>query len=426
MKNIFYYFVVFCLIIHFISPIQIKDLNENSQLKIELSNNFYLTASIFINDKEYILPIDISSDRVWINKNENIDNNKTINNFILEECEIYEKDIKRKKNMPISFFDKDIILEEIAFEEINFNYNNITCDTKIGIIGLAKKSEKKIYNLLTQLNKVYSLKKYFSIKNNELIIGNFVNVLKNNKYIYTELVDLEYKWAFNLEGIYYGEIDKNNFKDGYFIINKMNNNYKKLNLIFEFNSLQKYILIDYYYFYEMTEKIFKNKCNIKRDEDLNFEAIYCNKKIIENLPDISFIINDKLLPLSINSLFIKISSDEYMFIIVFSELAWRKGFIIGNLFFNELGNKVIFDAENNHIYFLNDKIIDKIKIIDEYSIDEKQIIMNNYNFSKFDFALFIVLFLNFVGIFLLLGALYKEKIINQMPNNIKKIKRLNK
>ena len=425
MKKNFYYFIVFCFIIH-ISSIQIKDLNENSQLKIELSNNFYLSASIFINEKEYILPIDISSDRIWVNKNENIDNNKTNNNFILEECELNEKDIKRKKNIPIAFFDKDILLEEIAFDEINFNYYNNTCCTKKGIIGLSKKSEKKVYNLLAQLNKVYSLKKYFAIKNNELIIGNFDNALNNNKYFYTELVDLDYKWAFNLQGIYYGEIDKNNFKDGYFIINKMNNNYKKLNLIFEFNSLQKYIIIDYYYFSLLSENIFKNKCNIKRDDDLNFEAIYCDKKTIETLPDISFIINDKLLPMSINSLFIKISSDEYMFIIVFSELAWRRGFIIGNLFFNELDNKIIFDAENNHIYFLNDNIIDKIKIIDEYSIDQEQIILNNNNFSKFDFVLCFVLSLNFVGIFLLLGALYKEKIINQMPNNIKKIKRLNK
>ena len=425
MKNIFYYFIVFCLIIHFISPIQIKDLNENSQLKIELSNNFYLTASIFINDKEYILPIDISYDRVWINKNENIDNNKTFSNFILEECVLYEKDIKRKKNIPISFFDKDILLEEIAFDEINFNYNT-SCHTKKGIIGLSKKSEKKVYNLLTQLNQVYSLKRYFSIKNNELIIGNFDNALNNNKYLYTELVDLEYKWAFNLQGIYYGEIDKNNYKDDYFIINKMNDNYKKLNIIFEFNSLQKYIIIDYYYFSFMSEKIFKNKCNIKRDDDLNFEAIYCDKKTIETLPDLSFIINDKLLPVSISSLFIKTSADEYMFIIVFSELAWRRGFIIGNLFFNELGNNVIFDAENNHIYFLNDKIIDKIKIIDEYSIDDKQIILNNNNFSVYDFVLCFVLILNFVGIFLLLATLYKEKILNQMPNNIKKIKRLNK
>ena len=136
-------------------------------------------------------------------------------------------------------------------------------------------------------------------------------------------------------------------------------------------------------------------------------------------------INDKLLPISINKLFIKISSDEYLFIIIFSEIIWGRQNIIGNLFYNELGNKIIFNAESNHIYFLSDQIIENIKIIDEYSIDKKQTILNNYTFSKYDLVLCIVLILNFCGIFMLLGSLYKEKIINQLPKSIKQIKNMN-
>ena len=74
---------------------------------------------------------------------------------------------------------------------INFNYNT-SCHTKKGIIGLSKKSEKKVYNLLTQLNQVYSLKRCFSIKNNDfctmiltnLNVGEFKDiVLKENQNI---------------------------------------------------------------------------------------------------------------------------------------------------------------------------------------------------------------------------------------------------
>jgi hypothetical protein len=424
MKNKFYYFVLIGFIIHIITPIDIKELNENSQLKIQLKQDFYFTTSLYINDKELILPLDISSDRTWINKNDNI-LNKNNNKKILKECYLYDVDIKRKKNVPMSFFDKDLLLEEIAYDEINYEFNDTSCYTKYGIIGLGKKSEKKIYNLLTQLNKVYSLKRNFLIYNNELIIGNFDKELKENKYISTELVDTENKWAFNLQGIYYGEISKNNFKDDYFIINKMNDYYKKLNIVLEFNSLQKYIIVDFFYFNFIKESIFNNKCSIKRDDLEDFEGIYCDKKTVDNLYDISFMINDKLLTIPKNSMFVKISSNEYLFIIVFAEIVWGRDMMIGSMFYNELGNKVILDGENNRVYFLSENIIEKVKIVDEYSIDEKQI-LNNNSFTKYDFVLCGILILNFLGILMLLGALYKEKVVKQLPNNIKKIRRMNK
>ena len=419
MKNLF----LILLIKQIISNIDIKNINENSQLKFSLKQNPYFTISIYIKDKEYNLPIDINSDRTWINNYQNNEENK---NSILEECHIIDVDKKRKKNIPISFFDKSLILEEIAYEEINNNFDNNKCNTKNGVISLSKKSEKKILNLLTQLNKVYSLKKSFTIFNNELIMGNFDNEIKQKKYISAELLDSQYKWVFNLQGIYFGEINNNNFKDDYFVINILNNNYKKLNALFEFNSLQRYIIVYYFYFNFIKEKIFKNKCITRKNEIENFEGIYCDINTIEKLPNLGLMIEDKLLSIPIKKLFIKdnTSSNEYLFGIVFSEIVWDSC-IIGSLFFNEIGNKVIFDAENNQIHFLSDQIIEKVKIVDDCSIDEKQILLNNYNFSKYDIILCIILILNFIGIFILLGSLYKEKIINQMPNHIKKMKRMN-
>ena len=417
-KNLF----IIIFLIKIISNIDIKNINENSQLKFPLKQNIYLTASLYLNEKEYNLPIDINSDRTWINNNKNSINN---NNIIIEECNLGDIDRKRKKNIPISFFDKNILFEEIAFEEISHNFDN-NCITKNGVIGLSKKSEKKILNLLTQLNKIYSIKKYFSIFNNELIIGNFDDELKQNKYISADLVDSGYKWAFNLQGLYLAEINydyKNN--EEYFVINVLNNNYKKLNTLIQINSLQKFIIVYYYYFSFIYEQIFKDKCTIKKNE--NFFGIYCNKNIIDKLPDyLSFMINDKLLPVKIKSLFIQDgTSNEYLFAVVYSDDVWSSGCILGNFFYNEGGNKLIFDVENNQVHFLSDKIIENTKIIDDYSIDEKQIILNNYSFSKYDVVLCVILFLNFCGIFILLGSLYKEKVINQLPNHIKKIKRMN-
>ena len=407
------------------SSIDINNINENSQLKIQLNNNFYLTVPLYINDKEYDLPIDICSDRTLININNNIDNQKNIN-IILPECKLQDIEKTRKKNTPISFFAKEITLDEIAYEEIDNAFENIECCTKNGIIGLSQKSEKKIFNLLNQLNKIYFLKKSFSIYNNELIIGNFTKEFSDNKYISTELIESRYNWAFNLQGIYFGSINKNNYKNDYFIINKMNSNYIKLNEIVEFNSLQKYIIVNYYYFDLLEEKIFQNKCTIKKNDENIFRGFYCNAKTIETLDDIGLMINDKLLIIPINKLFVKTSSDEYLFVIVHSEYIWERIYgQIGNLFYNELGIKVIFDAENKQIHFLNDKIIEKVKIIDEYDIDDKQILLNNYTFSKYDAVLCIVLILNFLGIFMLLAVLYKEKMIKQLPNNIKNMNKMN-
>ena len=50
-----------------LTDVDIKNLNENSQLKFTLKKNIYLSSSIFINDKEYEIPIDMGSDRTWIN-----------------------------------------------------------------------------------------------------------------------------------------------------------------------------------------------------------------------------------------------------------------------------------------------------------------------------------------------------------------------
>ena len=407
------------------SEVDVKNINENTQLKFPLKKNIYFSSSIFINDKEYELPIDMSWDRTWINtdiisKNHNKE-------LVIEDCPIYELEFKSKKNIPISFFDKNLILEDISYDELTSNLNDKNCDTKNGLISLSPRSDKKVLNLLTQLNNAYSIKKYFTIYNNELIIGNFDEEIKKKKHIVSHILDSENKWKINIQGVYFGDTD--NKGNNEFTINVMNNNYKKFYFSVEFNCLQRMILVEYFSFESINTKIFKNKCNIKLNEEEKFEGIYCNKNIIDKLPNIGLMINDKLLPIKINKLFIKDKNnpDEMLFLIGFAEIVWEKGpCLVGSAFFNELGIKTIFDAENSNIYFLSDDIIENIKIVDDYSVDDKQVILNNNSLSLYDFILCFILISNFFGIIILVASLYKEKFLGKMQNHIKKIKRMNK
>ena len=407
-----------------LTDVNIKNLNENSQLKFPLKKSIYLSSSIFINGKEYEIPIDMGLDRTWININDVPKNHNK--ELIIDECPLFDMKFKTKNNVPISFFEKNLILEDISFDELTSNLDEMTCDTKGGVIGLSPRSEKKVLNLLTHLNKAYSIKKYFSIYDNQLIIGNFDEEIKNNKHIVSNLADYDNKWSIAIQGIYFGETESYK-KNNELIINVLNNNYKKTLMNVEFNCLQRMIIVEYFYFDSINSKIFKNKCNIRSNEKERFQGIYCDKKIINKLPDISFMINDKLLRIPINKLFIKDKNNpnEYLFLIAFSDIIWDKGAsVVGNYFFNELGIKVIFDAENSNIYILSNDIIDNVKIVDDYSVDNKQKILNNNSFSLYDFILCCILISNFFGIIIFAASLYKEKILGKMTNRIKKIKRM--
>ena len=409
-----------------LTDVNIKNLNENSQLKFPLKKSIYLSSSIFINGKEYEIPIDMGLDRTWININDVPKNHNK--ELIIDECPLFDMKFKTKNNVPISFFEKNLILEDISFDELTSNLDEMNCDTKNGVIGLSPRSEKKVLNLLTHLNKAYSIKKYFSIYDNQLIIGNFDEEIKNNKHIVSNLADYDNKWSIAIQGIYFGETESYK-KNNELIINVLNNNYKKTLMNVEFNCLQRMIIVEYYYFDSINRKIFKNKCNIKSNDKERFQGIYCDKKIINELPDISFMINGKLLRIPINKLFIKDKNNpnEYLFLIAFSDIIWDKGSsIVGNYFLNELGIKVIFDAENSNIYILSNDIIDNIKIVDDYSVDNKQKILNNNSFSLYDFILCCILISNFFGIIILVASIYKEKFLGKMTNRIKKIKRMNK
>ena len=156
---------------------------------------------------------------------------------------------------------------------------------------------------------------------------------------------------------------------------------------------------------------------------------YCDKNIIDKLPNLGFIINNKLLQIKINKLFepSRDNPKEYLFLIVFSDIIWENNIcLIGNYFFNELGIKTIFDAENKNIYMISDEIIENVKIVDDYSLDDKQILLNNNSFSIYDFTICFILISNIIGIIILLTSLYRQKAYGKMQNRFRRMKRMNK
>ena len=56
--------------------------------------------------------------------------------------------------------------------------------------------------------------------------------------------------------------------------------------------------------------------------------------ILDKLPDyISFMINEKSLPIKIKSLFIQDNtSEEYLFVFIYSDNVWDSGCVVGNFF----------------------------------------------------------------------------------------------
>lgn len=397
-------------IFQYIHCIAVSKIDEKSYISFPLSDN-NLEASIFVKDTEYKLQIDISADRTWINSN-NIDN-KNKNNLLINECKINNIEEKKIiKNTDISFFDEDLTLEKIIIEKLTKD-NKLNCDNINGVIGLSKKSESKKLNLLTMLNDNYSLKKFFSVYNSNLVIGNFDNQLNNQNILSSDLLDIGYQWTFNLQGIFIGDLkDK---KNNIITIETKNENFKYLNLPMSFHTLQKLIIVNKNIINFFKDKLL-SKCTFMQNSNENFEGFYCNKNIISSLPIINFIINDQILSISPSKLFVDLNENESLFIIVYSNIINENEGTIGSLIFNNNDVQIIFDAENNKIHFVSKSFVNKIKIIDEFSVND------NSKFSRYDYVLIFVLIINIFGVILLFTSLYKEKSIKEFPKEIKKFK----
>ncbi len=195
--GIFYFLFLFNEI--FSEDKEIKQINLN----YNQNNDNLIETNVIINSEIYILPIDINSDKTWINKTNNF-NLKKEKPFIENKCNIKEYIEKEDK---IIFNQGNIKLNSIFYLEIK---NNENCNYK-GILGLRDKNKK--YSIIDSFKDTFKITKTFSLNkiNNNIIemkIGNHLDFIKNNieKTINCNLLNDD-KIVTNLQGIIIGDLD---------------------------------------------------------------------------------------------------------------------------------------------------------------------------------------------------------------------------
>ena len=379
-----------------------------------------LEINIKLQDKNYFIPIDISTDIFWINNNFSEISYPNYENFIIPECKNINFSSIQQQNLKIN---NDLIINNFSFISFINNNNNKECNFQ-GFIGLSKKILNSKTNFLEQISQKKSIKKIFSLRLisemiGEIKIGDHENELleNKNKIISIDAIDFEKKWAGNLQGIFFGKINNlNNDNSNVFYIEANNINFLQINENFVFESIQNLIISNKNFFDNfIKEKIFKKfikKKQCKIIEKNNFKGIFCNKKIIDNLKNdefiINLIINNSILKLNKNFLFEKYSNSEFLFIIVQSKII--KNWTIGNKILTLFN--IIFDQEKNKIFLISKdntiNSIDRIRIIGEYNSNLDK------DYSKlvyYEISLSIILITNIFGIIFLLITQFRQKIL---------------
>ena len=368
------------------------------------NNENLIETTITLNSEIYTLPIDISSEITWINKTYNI-NPKREKPSIEKFCFIF--DYNEKKNDFI-FNNGNIRINPIYYYEIDY-LNNENCPYK-GILGFRDLNPD--YSILNSFRKTFKMNSTFSLTkldNNliEMKIGNHLNYIVNNeeKIIKCDLIYDEKRMSV-LQGIIIGNLD--NEKKRY-NVNYITSSDKRLHIInknITFESIQKYIFARKQFIDFLKNNLFDSsiKNNIcKYEKRTNFFGFFCSNQIINNFPNISFIISDSLIQFTSNELFEKIDENNYFFIIVNNEndnnKIWRFGHILLNKF-----NNIIFDPLT--IYLVGNDIVEKIRIIEPFDPYEES--KNNLKYL-ITFCIFIIM--NLTGIITLLISLFKEKIL---------------
>ena len=232
-------FLIFYFLLLF-NEIFSEDKEEIKQiiLNYNQNNDNLIETIVIINGETYILPIDINSEKTWINKTYNI-NPKKEKPFIENKCNIKEYIEKEDK---LIFNQGNIKLNSIIYLEIKKNEN---CNYK-GILGLRANKNRK-YSIIDSFTDTFKIKKAFSLnkKDNNIIemkIGNHLDFIKYNidKTINCNLLNDD-KIVTYLQSIIIGDLDISKKQKNIFYIDSTD---KKLNIINEkiyFESIQKFI-----------------------------------------------------------------------------------------------------------------------------------------------------------------------------------------
>lgn len=385
-------------------------------LVINSSNPNVLYLPVTLDKISITMPIDVSSDLIWIKKaSDDSSTFKDFNYFVSEPCKIEGEE---KEGV--------IKLGNVNFENMPFLEVPSAVPSRLkSTLGLAKKFGDKKFSILSGFRK-RGIEEEFSIElqvdedyteSYFLIIGNHNEETSYNskKIIDCDLVDIGTKWACNLNGIVIGDLKEEEKSENgkVYYLEAKSKNYRKIDEPFVFETIQKYFIMPKSYVEFFKKKIFNalgNSCKFIEDKERNLNGFFCKSSALENFPKVNFIINNYVLTLEKEQLFEEVGEDQFLFTIVQSDLITRWTF--GNLIIKKY--KIIFDSSFGKLRFLNfHQETEKIRIIGDYHPAE------DTNFSEvtsYEISFGIILCSSIIGIVLLLISLFKQKVFIETIN----------
>ena len=375
-------------------------------------NSNLIIFDLFFDNIEIPTPIDVSSQKTWMRKTlYSINFGKQEDFFVQPECEPIGKETKG-----ILGFSLNILYTNIIFHE--FISSETGCDYR-ATFGLARKSSPKDQSILEQM-KSHGASKVFSLEvtNKETFegmfsIGNLYQKIASysNKRIDADLLDIGTKWGFTLQGIYIGDINEleTNQDNSVFYIKANDSKYRTLKVPVVVETIQNFIIVSDIFVAFLNYQIFSKYinqgiCEYKDQiQELHFRGFYCQTKIVESFPNISFVIGNALFVLKTEYLFEKIDTNHVLFIMVSSDLIRRWTF--GNIILKHC--QIVFDYESSLLRFLFEEKIQTIKIIGQLASSYNP---PNSKVTSTEIVQGIIIGISVIGIIILFSSLFLQKI----------------
>lgn len=381
---------------------------NNFDLVVDPFNPNLLTLEVTLNKKNINMPIDISSDTIWIMRITQDDSSFSSSSLFNEQCIIPD-------NIQNDIQETSLSLRNIIYVEpityINIKKNYIKCNYS-STLGLARVYSDKSFSLLDKLKKT-NLCRFFSIGMNDTTKGTFsfskLNYFPPTKRkIQFKAIDRGKKWGGIIEGVIIGSFDQESRnKEGTIIYatQEHSGDYYPLFSEMYFETIYRFIIVPH----EVLEFIEKTMLNKKQCENHLIDQLsvyYCNKNKISQFEDIHFIIQGNVFTFHPAHLFeINNKSDEALFLIVSHLKSTQISF--GHVFLSRYS--IAFDTESFKISILS-KNVDILQLKFSESRENKN--SNKYYRSIIQKVekLFIIAFMtSFAGIMLLLVSLFRHK-----------------
>lgn len=368
-----------------------------------------LTIEVKINKRKIIMPIDISSDLIWLMTNSQDDSSITEQSLFNEQC-IISSDILNDAQESSIEFGNIIYIKSIKY--IDISSSSIQCNYR-STLGLARLFADKSFSIFDTLKN--SNYRYFSISMNTSAKGIF-SISKYNFFPSTKqtiqfrAIESGKKWGGIVEGVIIGDLSKEmRSREGAIIYDSNYNtgNYLAVNSKFHFETLHRFIMVTKEIFGFIENKLFNRKqCENKIINQLS--VYFCNQNIISKFDDINFVIQENVFTFNSKNLFeMNKNSEEAMFLIAthiqYSHISF------GHAFLSRYS--IGFDMDNLFISIKsNNEIIAQLKYSNQEGNNDNN--RNNGLIIKKVTLPFIIAFISaFIGIILLLISLLKQKVM---------------